>query len=183
MTVEMIIEKAKQIKEKYKTDDPFALAKELGAQVVFGNFGENRKAIKGFYTVYKNVKGIMINANLSAQGRRIICYHEIGHLVCTRDEPVSLFHDYNAFENSTAENDANLFAAEIMIEDKDVLSRLNEDYTLYTMAMELCVPVELLIMKFKVLNHKGYDIKIPTDTPKSNFLKNLDMNYYESVWW
>lgn len=183
MTTEQILKKAKYIKEHYNADDPFVLAKELGANVLFENLGSSPTAIKGFYAVSKGIKGIMINSNLSDKGKRIICYHEIGHHVCTSGAPFNAFQDFRAFENSVAENEANLFAAEIMIDDNDVLSRLNEDYTIYTMAMELCVPVEMLAMKFKALKFKGYEINNISDTLKSNFLKNFNMNYMDGVWW
>ena len=75
------------------------------------------------------------------------------------------------------EKDANLFAAELLLEDDEVLQALNEDNTFFTAASMLNVPAELLDFKFRVMKWKGYKIVEPPIISRSNFLKDLDVSY------
>lgn len=70
------------------------------------------------------------------------------------------------------EYEANLFAAELIISDEEILELLNDrDKSFFSMAKELYVPAELLDFKFRVLKNKGLKIESPY-IAQSNFLKN-----------
>ena len=65
---------------------------------------------------------------------------------------VFTFHDLRLFdESSLAEKEANLFAAEYLLSDEEVLEVLNRDTTFFTAAAKLTVPVELLDFKFRIM--------------------------------
>ena len=60
------------------------------------------------------------------------------------------------------EYEANLFAAELLIDEKELLEFLNDDdMSFFGVASELSVPADLLDFKFRVLKHKGYRIEPP----------------------
>jgi len=59
--------------------------------------------------------------------------------------------------NKPMKYEANLFAAELLLEDETVLKHLNE-YTFFETARMLNVPAALLDFKFTILKTKGYRI-------------------------
>ena len=73
------------------------------------------------------------------------------------------------------EKDANLFAAEYLLDDGDVLDILNGDVTFFSAAASLCVPMELLDFKFRVMKWKGYKLTEPPISARSNFLRNIEV--------
>jgi Zn-dependent peptidase ImmA (M78 family) len=168
MTVNQIIKKAEEMKKEYETENPFELGKELGINIEFYSMGNRKTSIKGFYV--KDLNVIVINSDLSEREQQIICYHEIGHYICNCEEAISFFPRAENIECRICENEANFFATEFMLPDEDVLSRLKEVHTIYTIASELCVPVEFLLLKLHLLKNKGYKIEIPIDIPNAKFL-------------
>ena len=68
----------------------------------------------------------------------------------------------------------NIFAADLLISDEELLSLIKERKTFDEIAKELYVPALLLCFKFRVLKKKGHKIEAPY-TAESNFLK--DVNY------
>jgi len=73
--------------------------------------------------------------------------------------------------SSIAEYEANLFAAELLIDDKELLKLLNgSDKSFFGVAKELYVPAELLDFKFRILKNKGYHLEAPYIS-RPDFLK------------
>ncbi len=93
-----------------------------------------------------------------------------------RNSGVKAFHDIGLFdESSSTEKEANLFAAEYLLDDEEVLDALNRDTTFFTAASRLLVPVELLDFKFHVMKWKGYKLIEPPIMVQSNFLANMEV--------
>ena len=70
------------------------------------------------------------------------------------------------------EYEANIFAAELLIEDSALLELLNdEDKSFFSIARELYVPAALLDFKFRVIKHKGYRVE-PPYIANGDFLKD-----------
>ena len=89
---------------------------------------------------------------------------------------VKAFHDIGLFdESSLTEKEANLFAAEYLLNDEEVLDTLNRDTTFFTAAAKLYVPIELLDFKFRVMKWKGYKLIEPPISARSNFLANMEV--------
>ena len=83
------------------------------------------------------------------------------------------FHDFKLFDTvSHYEYEANLFAAELLLRDKEVLSVLNGDLSFFQAAQLLNVPAELLDFKFRAMKRKGYKLDAPISA-HSDFLKNV----------
>ena len=54
-------------------------------------------------------------------------------------------------DSSMQEKEANLFAAEFLMGDDDVLDVLNRGTTFFSAASQLSVPMELLDFKFRIM--------------------------------
>lgn len=78
-------------------------------------------------------------------------------------------------ESSMMEKEANLFAAEFLMDDRDVLRALNRDTTFFSAAAMLRVPAELLDFKFRVMKWKGYKLIEPPINANSNFLHDIEV--------
>lgn len=76
---------------------------------------------------------IVINCDLPDIIRQIILSHEIGHAVLhQRTMQVKCFHDFELFDGvSQCEYKANCFVADYLLEDEDVLEKLNADMSFF----------------------------------------------------
>lgn len=120
------------------------------------------------------VKSITINSDLSEEFQRIICAHELGHAILHKDQSgVKAFHDFALFDAASRfEYEANIFAAEYLLKDIDVLELLNDDLSFFQAAAQLYVPAEILDFKFRTLKWKGYKVIDAPLRANSNWLKN-----------
>jgi len=172
--IEQISDIVSHLKRKYKEDDPYSLAKAMGIKIIYEPMGTYEGACKGFYLFQSRVQIITINSDLPSFIQMFILIHELGHSVLHRKScGVKAFHEFTLFdETSKMEYEANIFLAEFLMKDDDVLELLNEDMSFFNAAKELCVPPELLDFKFRVLKRKGYKVIDPPTNAKANFLKN-----------
>jgi Zn-dependent peptidase ImmA (M78 family) len=76
-------------------------------------------------------------------------------------------------ETSQYEFEANIFAADLLMPDEEVLSLLNDDISFFAAASALQVPPELLDFKFRVLKRKGYKVIDPPIVANGDFLKKV----------
>ena len=163
-----------ELKKRYKQTDPFKLCEAMGISVLFRNMGEAEGSCKGFFMTQSRIRCIVINSALSTVLGRIICAHELGHAVLHGKDEINTFHEVRMFdENTQKEKEANVFAAELLLNDEDVNAVLNDDITFFNAAAKLHVPAELLDFKFRVMKCKGYKlVDAPLHSP-SNFLKKV----------
>lgn len=73
------------------------------------------------------------------------------------------------------EKEANLFAAEFLLDDQLVFEYLNSDTTFFAAAAEMFVPMELLDFKFRVMKWKGFKLMEPPISARSNFLRDMEV--------
>lgn len=171
---DLICKKAAAIKKKFATADVYELCNYLGITLLKENLGCSQDSIKGFFIEHCRIKTIVLNADLPEVLQRIILAHELGHALMHKAVGVHAFHEVSLFdETSTAEKEANLFAAELLLEDNEVLDALNRDMTFFSAASALMVPMELLDFKFRVLKWKGYCLMESPIQAKSTFLKDI----------
>jgi len=163
-----ILNHVSNLVKKYKTNNPFEIAKELNTAVVFHQLGN----LKGYYTCDRRFRYIVINKDLSSEMQRVICAHELGHdrlhQCYAKYTPMN---DYSLVDmSSKPEREANLFAAELLLPDSDVFEGINSNCSFHALASTLQVPIELLDFKLQVLKKKGYQFLAP-QVAKANFLK------------
>lgn len=177
MTYEEICSKVEEVQRRYHESDPFRLMKAMGIRPIFRAMGTEPDSLKGFFLECNRIKMIVINSDLPNMLQRIIAAHEIGHAVMHYSPGVHAFHDIGFFDESTAcEKEANLFAAEYLLDDDDVFETLNADHTFFSAAAVLKVPMELLDFKFRIMKWRGYKLYAPIEA-RSNFLHNLEVPY------
>lgn len=177
MTIDVISDKVERLQHKYRQDDPFRLCSDLGIMVSMEPMGTYERACKGFFLAQSRKRIITINLDLPKHLYRIIAAHELGHAVLHRESRgVTAFHDFALFDTADQkEYEANLFAAEFLMSDQDVLEQLNADVSFFSAASLLRVPPELLDFKFRVLKRKGYKVVDPPITAAGTFMKDMDL--------
>ena len=176
MTYAEISRAVTNLKEKYDEKDPFRLCEAMGIVLLFQPMGNAPDAVKGFFLESKRIRTITVNSDLPDVIQRIIVAHEICHAEFHRKSGIHAFHEVTLFDqNSQFEKDANLFAAEYLLEDQEVLEALNRDTTFFSAASSLLVPAELLDFKFRVMKWKGYKLIEPPINANSNFLRDIEV--------
>ena len=124
--------------------------------------------------VSSRCKVIVINSDLSEEVQRIILVHELGHAVLHSGSSLSAYHEFSLFDDTDRmEYEANIFAAEFLLDDQEVLSAC-EEQSFFHVACCLGVPPELLDFKLRILQQQGVHIHAPC-IARGNFLKrNLE---------
>lgn len=164
-----------RIMRHYDETDPFRLCKAMGIVVRYAAMGIGPECCKGFFLAQSRILTITINSDLSNDLQRIICAHELGHAILHgKYAGVKAFHDFALFDATNRyEYEANIFAAEFLLRDIDVLEMLNDDLSFFQAAAQLYVPAEILDFKFRTLKWKGYKVIDAPLMAQSNFLKDI----------
>lgn len=166
MKLDVIISRAEDIRRAHGGRDIIETAENTGAKVWFRPLG----SLKGFYICEQGTPYIIINDALDELTARVVCAHELGHDVLHRELAEGGIRDGTLFlSNNKTEREANLFAAELLLTDKAVLSELDYNNDPATAAYDLGVPVELLEYKLELLVHKGH--KLNFSAVRNDFLK------------
>ncbi len=169
MTAKKLSDIGESLVRRYGTRDPFKIAKELGINVIFcDNFG----SLKGMYRVIKRNRFIFINKALSSRMKAIVCAHELGHDLLHRQlARANGLHEFMLYDMDTrAEYEANIIAAEILIDTDDLLEYIyNYHYSAEQIARALHTDINLVALKIAHLTQIGYDLR--SIDHKSDFLK------------
>ena len=175
MSSKCIRDTVNKVKSKYQETDPFRLAAAMHILVQKMPMGNFPTCCKGFCMTESRKTCIVINCDLPDIIQQIILIHEIGHAVLhQRTMQVKCFHDFELFDGvSQCEYEANCFAADYLLEDEDVLEKLNANMSFFQAASELQVPPELLDFKFRMMKRNGVQIVDSPITANSNFLKDM----------
>lgn len=173
-TAEHIIETVDKLVRKYHTRDPYELCQLLGIKI---HYYDLQKKLKGFFYYQSRQKNIVIDHNVNGILERILVAHELGHAVLhTKIAMMHGFQEMEVFDDrSIEENEANFFAAELLLEDGKVLECLSE-HTFFETAKMLYVPAALLDYKFSLLHEKG-ELVNSMYIRKADFLKE-DLHAY-----
>ena len=156
MSIDYVSNEVQRIIKKFGKCDPIRLCQSMNIILRFEPMGNFPEACKGFFLYHSRKSVITINSNLPEELRRIILAHEIGHAVLHRKiTGIKAFHDFSLFdETSLYEYEANIFAADLLMDNDEVLDLLNENLSFFGAASQLNVPAELLDFKFRVLKRK-----------------------------
>ncbi len=162
---------------KHGTNDPFRIAKELNIPVHF----RSMKRQKAFCLCVMRNYSIHINENLSEQMQRMACAHELGHIMLHKDllrpekgEKARQLVELELFDiTSMTEYEANLFAANLLIDEDRVLDGLRDGSDIVTIASTLNVNVNLLAIKLVEMKKTGLPVEVPF-TPSRRFLGKIE---------
>lgn len=174
MKIETIAETALQLKKTFDESEPEKLAEAMNILVSYEAMGFQPDCVKGFFICAFEVKHITVNSDLPENLQRIVLAHELGHAVLHSDlTDQAAFHEIALFDSAEqTEYEANIFAAELLLPDEEVLEILNDDLFFAQAAAVLNVPEEVLDFKFRIMKRRGYQISSPEITA-GNFMKNL----------
>ena len=175
MSIDTILATVADLKRRFGDVAAEEICDALGIITIYQPMGKTPEACKGFFLRQSRKKIICLNSDLPCFHQRIILPHELGHGVLHGNTARECaFHDFELFDDTDiAEYEANIFAAEFMMSDDDVLSLLNSDMSFFQAAAMLRVPAELLDFKFRVLKRQGYALNSPICS-RSNFMKDID---------
>lgn len=167
---DIISKKIDALIRKYHTRDPFELCSDMDIRIRYMDLGT---AIKAYYFYQSRIKNIVLNTRSGDIVQKVLCAHELGHAILHKElAAMRGFQEMELFDmTSRTEYEANLFAAELLIDDTELLELLNDsEKSFFGVAKELYVPAELLDFKFRILKNKGYHIEAPY-IAQSDFLK------------
>ena len=106
------VDKAKELKDMYKTHDPFRLCRYLKIKVMFENLGH----VIGFYQTAYGIRIIHINSEISQNKKRVACAHELGHAVLHYNLNKIFLDNENYFtDRGRLEMEADLFMIELLL--------------------------------------------------------------------
>ncbi len=176
MTIDFIVKAVDALVKKAGSRDPFVICEVLDYKL---HYIDLHPKLKAYYFYQSRINNIVIDENIMELFRPILIAHELGHGTLHRKVAMmSGFQELELLEkraDKPMEYEANLFAAELLLEDNSVLETLNE-YTFFETASILNVPAALLDFKFAILKTKGYRIN-DMQIGKSHFLKE-DLGAY-----
>lgn len=173
--IQKIQKTAARLKHACGSRDPYALAKDLHILVIREPMGNHPGCCKGFFIINKRIPVIVINCDLSEPVQRMVLAHEIGHhQLHKKSVAIMPFTDLTLMDNTNHfEFEANLFAAEFLLDDQDVAEGLKSGYSCREMACTLDVAPELLSFKLLIMKKRGaLEYSTPLDLHGA-FLKNV----------
>lgn len=164
---EEIFKKATKLAMEHGTRDPFRLAKGTGVIVTYHDLG----SLKGMYTIIQRNRFCALNENLNEYEQRLICAHELGHDVLHRALALDRYlQEHTIYQfNNRIEYEANIFAAELLLPDEDVLELVKCGYDAAQIARCLETDADLAAIKLESLRQKGYGLR--SGEYKRNFLR------------
>ena len=136
--------KVNQLIKRCGTDNPVAIAKELGIKIMYAPLGGRKY---GNYIRYKRVKTIIIDKAILPPDLFLFVFaHELGHAVCTPNENTQWLDQYTLGANSSrVEAIANEFATELLLNDRYL--KEHPAFSLYSLAHYRGVPDTFVAMK------------------------------------
>lgn len=131
------------------------------------------KKQKGVYMIIERNRFIFLKNDLHPVMRTIVMFHEIGHDLLHREEAIKSggFQEFNIFNmsNRRMEFEANIFVAEIMLQDEEVLEYVHQGYDIEQIAKNMNSDINLVALKLAELSRRGYNFKHQIHNP--TFLK------------
>lgn len=172
-----IIRAVEELAQKYGTRDPYELCDRLGIRI---RRKDLKKKLKGFFFYQSRIPNIVIDSNVNEVLERILIAHELGHAVLHKEIAMMVGFQEMEVLDSTAgtENEANLFSAELLLDDDEVLEQLKER-SFFQAAQALYVPAALLDYKFRAMCEKGL-LNRTMDYRHSKYLKE-DLGAYDAI--
>lgn len=107
-----IVFQASQLKIIYNTDDPFEIASKLGIGVKI--IDEDIKVLKACTDYICNKPFIKINSKYTTMSQRVLCAHELGHIILHQGMKHEYKNNYSGYYDLDAETEANMFAVALI---------------------------------------------------------------------
>ena len=131
------------IAKKYQTRNPFEILKGMNTILVFAPLVD----IRGFYQSFQRNNIIYIDENLQEHEQRLVCAHELGHMLLHKNENTVFMDSRTHLKTSTYETEANKFAVELLIPNEVILE--NWKCTTEQLSFLTGYPVELIKLRLQ----------------------------------
>ena len=148
---------AAALADRYGTRDPMRICAGEGVDVLIRN---DFKRQKGAFALVCGQPFVFLNGALPEEGLRLVCAHELGHALLHREDRFLADADLFGREDPR-EREANLFAAELLLSEEEVLALVREGTDAGTMARILLCPVDLVLIRLGTLRDRGYALRVP----------------------
>jgi Zn-dependent peptidase ImmA (M78 family) len=165
-----IYSKVEKLVRRFGTRNPLEILERMN--VIVGETS-NYKKLKGYCFMSCRIIYVMINSFLPAEERRMVAAHELGHIILHRERlKVAPMKDDVLYDmRDETEYEANLFAADLLLEDADIAGASeDEDMDYFGFCSSLNVSPELMSFKLYSLMRRGHVYNMPMDI-KSDFMK------------
>ena len=155
-----VYQKVGNLVRRHGTRDPFELLDAMHVQI---RFYFDLHCTKGFSRYFLRQYFVGINGNLPGEEQRIVAAHELGHIVLHAQALKSspLFDTAVYDKRSGTEYEANLFAADLLLADEDVLEcvqRPDADFGALCLSMD--VSPGLMNFKLRSMYRRGLGIPL-----------------------
>lgn len=123
--IDYVCEKVNKVIKKYDTRNPFEICSDMNIHIHYKDLGT---ALKAYYFYQSRIKNIVINSRSRKIMRRVLCGHGLGHAVLHgKLAAVKGFQELGLFDTVVpTEYEANLFVAELIVSDEELLELLND---------------------------------------------------------
>ena len=168
---------------EFGTSDPFVIARRLrkfnGRPIRIETRLIDTKKQKGFCTNILNNYFIFVNQNLSEQMQRMVCGHELGHVLFHQDRlargtqgQLKGLVEWELFDmKDRTEYEANLFLANLLIDTEELKDLVFRGTDIVSIASEMDVNVNLVALKLSEMKIDGVSVPF---IPRQNFLGRID---------
>lgn len=140
---------AKRLAAELGTRNPFTVAENYGILVLYQDLPD---CTKGICYEVQGKKIIIINRSLSKSESVYVCAHEVGHALLHPNINLSFLKNDTYFEPKKFEREADIFAAELLIDDSILNAPEHEHMNLSQLANLLNLPEKLLKLKLNSCN-------------------------------
>ena len=135
----------------------------------------NDTKLLGMYKIIKRNRFVFYNPYIDTRLQNIVFAHELGHDFYHKDFAKNdNIIEYHIFDiNSEMELEANIFAAHLLLDEKQIMEDIKEGFTYNQLAGLYDVNVNLMILKLNEMHRMGLPIRKETNL-KSNFFVDID---------
>ena len=158
-----VYQEIEKLVRRHGTRDPFELMQAMNVQV---RVYYDLSATKGFTRYFLRSFFVGLNGNLSESEQRIVAAHELGHIVLHTAElrTAPLFDTAVYDKRSSTEYEANLFAADLLLADEDVLETAQRpDMDFDTLCLSMDINPGLMSFKFRSMQKRGIDVPLVSE--------------------
>lgn len=143
--------KVESLVKKFKTRDPFAIAKGLRIIIKYKYLSIDFP--KGMFTKVLRRKFIIINMSRipNENELRVVLAHELGHAIMHSSDSAFFLHDHTFYSRGRFEKEANAFAAELLIDTTIIDELYIDSYSINQLALFYNVPIEFIRIKFNMI--------------------------------
>jgi len=161
----------KMLLEMYETNDPYEICSAMGIQCFAVDMCPD---LNGFCITDDGIKWICINNSLPKFKQKLICIHELAHIIFHENYNYKFILEHTYFSLDKYDKEVEFFVACFLIPDVSSLFQY-EGLTSYEIAYNLNVPKEYVELRFQYYKNKdcslGFEAKL-FNNPNQSILYN-----------